>query len=208
MSHPQSTWNDIWSRPFQRLISIGRVVYNRYFLKEISPFLTKDSKYLEIGCGTASLLDTIAPSVGKAVGFDISEVALMNAARSRPNAKSIEWVQGDCFKLPFKDSSFDVVWSQGLHEHFSDPAAIIREELRVCRSGGVVLVGVPYTYSYPLIWYILTRPKLLRRFWPWTDQRFFSIPQLQELVTSLKQDATSHVMPPWILGIAVAVVRK
>src|SRR3989338_4230315 len=51
---------------------------------------------------------------------------------------------------------------------------IIVEHLKITKNGGRTIISAPYKYSYKYIWYILTRPKFLRRWWPWTDQVFFT----------------------------------
>ena len=76
--------------------------------------------------------------------------------------------------MPIKENSVDVVWSQGLIEHFENPLKIVTEHYRICQSGGVVLISTPAKYSYQHLWYKITRPKMLRKFWPWTEQEFYN----------------------------------
>jgi ubiquinone/menaquinone biosynthesis C-methylase UbiE len=69
----------------------------------------------------------------------IIRAALLNIQRFGPRTRVIG---ADAFDLPFSDASFGVAVSQGLMEHFVDEqiAALIREQLRVCRS---VVFSVP-----------------------------------------------------------------
>ena len=55
---------------------------------------------------------------------------------------SVKFMKADGFELPFRDSSFDVTFHQGLLEHFDDEqiAALLSEQLRVSRS---VVFSVP-----------------------------------------------------------------
>ncbi len=41
------------------------------------------------------------------------------------------------------DSAFDVVYSGGLIEHFTDPRAAIAAHLRILRRGGHLVIGIP-----------------------------------------------------------------
>jgi SAM-dependent methyltransferase len=49
----------------------------------------------------------------------------------------------DVRRLPFRDGSFDAVYSMGTIEHFRDPETAVGEIHRVLRPGGRAVVGVP-----------------------------------------------------------------
>ena len=54
--------------------------------------------------------------------------------------------------MPFRDGTFDVVFHQGLLEHFRDPRPLLRENARVTSRGGRVIVDVPQTvHPYTLM---------------------------------------------------------
>ncbi len=55
--------------------------------------------------------------------------------------------QCDFRKLPFKDGSFDVSCSFGSIEHTPDWFRSLEEQVRVVKSGGTVIVGVPNLYN-------------------------------------------------------------
>ncbi|MDD5725931.1 MAG: class I SAM-dependent methyltransferase [Patescibacteria group bacterium] len=71
-------------------------------------------------------------------------------------------------KLPFADSSFDIVYSTNVLEHVSDPVQVINEAIRVCRPGGVIQIVVPNYGSifdgHYACWYLPYQPKWL---WKW-----------------------------------------
>src|SRR3989344_470989 len=176
-SQDENKWNEVWSRQnlLSRFVDFGRKIYNGFFLRIISAYLKTDSVMLELGCGTSTLLLLAAPKIKQAVGLDISAEALKisEANACLQNIANAAFVKGDCVNVPYKDE-FDFVWSQGLIEHFADPERIAREHFKAVKPGGTVLIAVPYLYSYMYIWWIITRPKIFRSFWPWTEQVFFT----------------------------------
>ena len=68
---------------------------------------------------------------------------MLDRAIGRQGAdESIVWQQADALKLPFADSSFDVVCCQFGVMFFVDRVAAYREALRVLRPGGCFLFNV------------------------------------------------------------------
>jgi SAM-dependent methyltransferase len=54
---------------------------------------------------------------------------------------------GDVRRLPFRDASFDAVYSMGTIEHFDETERAVEEIARVLRPGGRAIVGVPNRYD-------------------------------------------------------------
>jgi SAM-dependent methyltransferase len=50
---------------------------------------------------------------------------------------------GDVRDLPFRDSSFDAIYSMGTIEHFDETEKAVREMTRVLKPGGRAIIGVP-----------------------------------------------------------------
>lgn len=55
-------------------------------------------------------------------------------------------VCADARNMPFREGTFDLVFHQGLMEHFRDPMPLLRENTRVLTSGGHLLVDVPQRF--------------------------------------------------------------
>jgi SAM-dependent methyltransferase len=89
---------------------------------------------LDLGTGTGTLLDHIAKTATRAqvIAADFSEGMLRVAAAS--NAAG--FVAADARALPLRDSSADVAISAFVLFNLPDPAAALREVLRVLRPGG------------------------------------------------------------------------
>jgi ubiquinone/menaquinone biosynthesis C-methylase UbiE len=90
-----------------------------------------DDVALDMGCGTGLLTERLE---SQAVGLDIS-ARLLSAARSRLQERTqSHLVLGDAGALPFRDSSFNLVFSVTVLQNTPDPLASIREIKRVGRA--------------------------------------------------------------------------
>jgi SAM-dependent methyltransferase len=65
--------------------------------------------------------------------------------------------------LPFGDASFDVVYSNNVLEHTTNPALVLREAARVLRPGGTLYVEIPNYLSYYEGHYLIPQPPILCR---------------------------------------------
>ena len=97
---------------------------------------------LDAGCGTGGMLSWLSQYTGSGsvVGTDLSETAL-EFCRARDQK---ELAQGSIAKLPFADSSFDLVTSFDVFQHVLDKGDVraIAEIYRVLRPGGIAFVRV------------------------------------------------------------------
>jgi SAM-dependent methyltransferase len=100
---------------------------------------------------------------------------------SQQHGVKVEAIKGDGFSLPFKDKSFDVVYSEGVIEHFPTDYAIamVKEHARVCRPGGLVLVSVPNKFA---LVHSLTKLLLGKKFLFYPENSFSTF-ELSSLMT-------------------------
>jgi ubiquinone/menaquinone biosynthesis C-methylase UbiE len=102
------------------------------------------ARFLDVGCGTGNRTMKLAKHFGVAeyVGVDQSSASLAIARRVAAEEEFDRFVgvEADVFQLPFPDASFDVVLSQGVLHHTSDPLRGYKELVRVCRPGGLISI--------------------------------------------------------------------
>jgi len=90
----------------------------------------------------------------RAYGIDISQ-PIVNQARAAfdtgPGARNwphhLQGAVGDVRELPFRDGSFDLIYSMGTIEHFDETEGAVEEIARVLKPGGRAIVGVPNFYD-------------------------------------------------------------
>lgn len=118
--------------------SAAHVLPKLQLMKERNPHLA----LLDVGAGSGTISVTLAKAIpdGKVTAVDVNPDILPRAQAIADIAgvKNIEFRQGDAYKLPFADGSFDVTVCHQMLTHLKAPWDALREMLRVTKAGGVV----------------------------------------------------------------------
>lgn len=167
MAHPYPNY----SATERRQIFAAELCRYRYL--GLEPFL-RDARVIDVGCGTGHRVMPMAHHFGarEYVGFDHSAASLDVARELKEQLgfSGATLVEGDIFKLPYPDASFDVVISQGVLHHTSDPYRAFQELVRICRPGGFVNI---YLYNWWNHWrHNLQKRKVDRLAGPDIEDRF------------------------------------
>jgi ubiquinone/menaquinone biosynthesis C-methylase UbiE len=96
------------------------------------------ARALDLGCGGGHVAYAVAPQVGEVIAYDLSADMLAVVARSAQERglANLRIEQGPAERLPFADSSFDLVLSRYSAHHWRDFDAGLREAVRVLKPGG------------------------------------------------------------------------
>ena len=110
--------------------------------------LSKGETLLDAGCGEGRHCFGALERGARVVGLDLDRASLARAAGAlRFRAKQLDsfgaMLQGDTFRPPFRDASFDKVICSEVMEHVHDYRAAARELARVTRPRGLVAVTIP-----------------------------------------------------------------
>jgi ubiquinone/menaquinone biosynthesis C-methylase UbiE len=177
---------------------------------------------------------SLAEEAGFAVGLDL-DARFRGAATRLAAEKGIRnaaFVQGDATRLPFREGSFDLVFSHSVIEHVSSARAYLAECHRVLRPAGVLYLSTAPYLSFtgahlPRLWvpipvHILLGRRLafrlfcwLGRHAPWLLQEpkesntFIALAeQGREKEDDLRQTVTVRSLRDWIRGAGFRVVRE
>jgi len=161
---------------------------------------------MEIGAGSGRDLIALARMGARGIVLDYSPASLslvrgLAAAQGVP----VMLVQADATRMPFRDGAIDVSFHQGLLEHFRDPMPLLRENARVTRPGGRLLVDVPQTYHL----YTLAKKTLIlfdRWFAGWETQ--FAPGQLERLCREAGLEVVRTYGDWMVPGLWYRVVRE
>lgn len=100
---------------------------------------------LDVGCGTASLLVTLAGAAeaGRLAGLDYSPSMVAHAQRKLAGlglAERISVSEGDAEHPPFAPGSFDIVTCCNSFHHYPHQEAVIRQFASLLRPGGMLVL--------------------------------------------------------------------
>jgi demethylmenaquinone methyltransferase / 2-methoxy-6-polyprenyl-1,4-benzoquinol methylase len=123
-----------------RLMTGGQDVrWRRYVIQQAQ--LPANGRLLDIATGTGDIaLEGLRQVPGlRAVGGDFT-IEMMQVGKRVPGRQTIQWVGADTLALPFADNTFDAVTSGFLMRNVIDVPGAFREQMRVTKPGGRVVV--------------------------------------------------------------------
>ncbi len=147
------------------------------FARLLDQQLPRPALVLEAGCGTGQLSNFLGMGWGrKVIGADLclNSLRLAKTFRDRCSIENVHFVQMNLFRPPFPDASFDLVISNGVLHHTSDPEGGFHSIARKVKPGGLVIIGL-YNWlgRLPTLW----RRRLIETFgerWAMLDGRLRS----------------------------------
>jgi SAM-dependent methyltransferase len=142
----QDDWHLYYSKPVTFEAAMGAWIYHWPYLLQVRR-KTRVSA-LEIGCGRGVHSTFLSYSVPKVVGIDNSAELVIEARRQNSILHGrAKFVHCDAFDMDFPKGLFDVCFSQGFLEHFSDEdiRLLIEKQLSFAET---VVASVPSCY-YP-----------------------------------------------------------
>lgn len=135
------TWGDVYSKPADVTHFIENINVHKDFLDEMCKVDPK--RVVEVGCGSGTLSVFMSHMGCRVTAVDVDDDVLMRAEKASEALNGdVKFIKGDAFNLPFGDKEFDISFSQGVLEHFSDEDIVkmVTEQLRVSKR---VMFSVP-----------------------------------------------------------------
>jgi len=145
------SWSKIYSKKIEELGGIEKylnckVKEKKLFLGKIGKYTNKRGKILEAGCGTGVLSIYLSNRGFSVTAVDVDK-DMLNIAKKisehyceRPTFQKI-----DLFSLEYPSDYFDLVFSHGVLEHFSDKQIItlLKKQLSISKT---LIFSVPSNY--------------------------------------------------------------
>jgi SAM-dependent methyltransferase len=137
--HEKSTWEsvaDIYTDTAGQLTALS----GQFELALEFGQIDQNSRVLDLGCGPGQLTDALSKVAGDVEGVDFAEQMIFVAQRSFPHL-NFQIANGE--RLPYDDSTFDVVVCNYTAHHFARPEVVFREIFRALKPGGHVVITHP-----------------------------------------------------------------
>jgi ubiquinone/menaquinone biosynthesis C-methylase UbiE len=129
----------------------------------------------------------------------------LRLVRSYMKKDEVKLIFADATHTPFKDNAFDVIFHQGLLEHFVSPYALLQENYRILKKDGLLLVDVPQTFH---LYTIMKKILLFIGLWFAGWERQFTIRSLANLLEKNRFEPL-YCYGDWSRpGIAYKVLRE
>ena len=116
-----------------------RYVYYMFIIREhriarfLRPYISKDMKVLDFGCGTMLVAQHLAMQTGAMIsGVDVIDINKSTLPMLRYNGR----------KLPFADRSYDVTYAAFVFHHIVQSEELIAECMRVTRRTFILLEDI------------------------------------------------------------------
>jgi ubiquinone/menaquinone biosynthesis C-methylase UbiE len=101
-----------------------------------------DDTVLDVACGSGIVACAFATQASHVTGIDITARMIEEAKKNqqKKGLHNMQWQIGEVATLPYSNESFSIVVSRFGFHHFQDPASVLAEMTRVCKTRGQVLV--------------------------------------------------------------------
>ena len=145
-------WKIRYSKIFDRDFDAEKYVLNKRMkwnkiIDTIIKHSPKKGKVLEAGCGTSALAIWLGNNGFNTFALDTdSEILRIASTLNKKTNSRVRYKKGSLVKIPFKDQTFDIIFSHGSLEHFNtkEIQEAINEGLRVADK---YVFGVPTIFD-------------------------------------------------------------
>tara|TARA_Y100000817_G_C16784720_1_gene512219 strand:+ start:177 stop:866 length:690 start_codon:yes stop_codon:yes gene_type:complete len=194
ISMNETKWDILYDSKNRSLFSrLEEFAINTYFSAAFTKVILsvakiKKGKIFEPGSGGGMACAKFAEKGFEITSMDLSYNALQKGkSLFKSLSLNAKFTLGDLFNIPIQNEQFDLVFNQGVMEHFRladlDASLGVKEMMRVLKKNGTLVILVPAYFSPLFFVYSFFKVfKLVDKYWPYTDQDFLHKHELREMM--------------------------
>jgi SAM-dependent methyltransferase/uncharacterized protein YbaR (Trm112 family) len=139
-SYEWNRWNQV-----QLDIANGRTESEDTFAEKtgFTPEELRGKLVLDVGCGAGRFLDVASKWGATVIGIDLS-FAVEASQKNLGDRPNVSVIQADVFRLPFRDATFDAIFSIGVLHHSRDTREAFLQLPSLLKHGGDIAVWLYY----------------------------------------------------------------
>ncbi len=134
---------------FDSVASLARKARQGMFARLLDEQVPSGTRILECGCGTGQLSNFLSIANRNVFATDVcvNSLRLGQDFARKHQLRRVEFLQMNLFRPVFKPETFDLVISNGVLHHTSDPFLAFKTISQLVKPGGYILVGLYHSYG-------------------------------------------------------------
>lgn len=185
----RESWDKHWAEVRLKVLTVkdfDRIIEG--LIKRYLPY-NKNYDVLEVGCVPGNYLIAFHKVFGyKPCGVDYSEAIDLVAKNMKKNGiKDFKIYRADFLKFN-PGRKFNVVFSFGFLEHFTDPLPYVKKMNRLVKKGGYLIIQMPYLRKIQYLIHYLSNKELFKTH----NLKYMDINKLMPLIEQLEEYQTLY----------------
>ena len=177
---------------------------NRDIAQYVANLMTEDDNVLECACGTGMFSLPIAKRCKRLTSTDFADKMLRQAQNKCKDLANVRFELADITRLNYDDESFDKVVAANVIHLLDNPSAAMSELMRVCKTGGLVIIPTYINES-------TKSASAAAKFFNLLGANFkheFSAASYQEFFKEMGYDVSEYYVADGRMPCCAAIIRK
>lgn len=185
------------------------ILYNGKVYKglamKVAEYIDAADEVLECACGTGMISRHMAPRCKSLIATDMSENMMKQARKHCSSFANVSIQKADIMKLDWDDETFNKVVAGNVIHLLDNPDAAVKELMRVCKTGGKVII--PTYINVTEAGKVSIAARLLEKLGV-SFKRDFTLESYQQFFAQAGYEAVEYHLVEGRMPCAIAIITK